>query len=125
MSVVSGGMDGGRLPELIGREKVAFACNVTFRGGYATSRPTLIRRTLTFPDDGTQSDFEGYRFQGAGTFEPFQGGESLMAMIGGSLFELKLNGDSFSVTDLSRSEEHTSELQSHVNLVCRLLLEKK
>src|SRR5690242_21538603 len=25
----------------------------------------------------------------------------------------------------ARSEEHTSELQSHVNLVCRLLLEKK
>src|SRR5260370_19236261 len=28
----------------------------------------------------------------------------------------------FSIT---RSEEHTSELQSHLNLVCRLLLEKK
>src|SRR4051812_1352979 len=27
--------------------------------------------------------------------------------------------------DVVRSEEHTSELQSHVNLVCRLLLEKK
>src|SRR5260370_15532297 len=26
---------------------------------------------------------------------------------------------------ISRSEEHTSELQSHLNLVCRLLLEKK
>src|SRR5690242_21433162 len=26
---------------------------------------------------------------------------------------------------ITRSEEHTSELQSHVNLVCRLLLEKK
>src|SRR5260370_28909421 len=26
---------------------------------------------------------------------------------------------------LYRSEEHTSELQSHLNLVCRLLLEKK
>src|SRR5260370_32724436 len=26
---------------------------------------------------------------------------------------------------LERSEEHTSELQSHLNLVCRLLLEKK
>src|SRR4051812_49827414 len=25
----------------------------------------------------------------------------------------------------ARSEEHTSELQSHVNLVCRLLLDKK
>src|SRR5207237_3906281 len=27
--------------------------------------------------------------------------------------------------DSTRSEEHTSELQSHLNLVCRLLLEKK
>src|SRR5438477_8189122 len=29
------------------------------------------------------------------------------------------------VVPVNRSEEHTSELQSHVNLVCRLLLEKK
>src|SRR5260370_23412099 len=28
-------------------------------------------------------------------------------------------------SDSGRSEEHTSELQSHLNLVCRLLLEKK
>src|SRR4051812_49578399 len=32
--------------------------------------------------------------------------------------------DELGVT-VARSEEHTSELQSHVNLVCRLLLEKK
>src|SRR5260370_20981885 len=30
-----------------------------------------------------------------------------------------------SVLFRERSEEHTSELQSHLNLVCRLLLEKK
>src|SRR5260370_29785494 len=30
-----------------------------------------------------------------------------------------------SVFPRQRSEEHTSELQSHLNLVCRLLLEKK
>src|SRR2546430_5695700 len=29
------------------------------------------------------------------------------------------------LTELKRSEEHTSELQSQSNLVCRLLLEKK
>src|SRR2546427_8554812 len=29
------------------------------------------------------------------------------------------------VADVGRSEEHTSELQSQSNLVCRLLLEKK
>src|SRR5260370_25324508 len=31
----------------------------------------------------------------------------------------------FSTPEDARSEEHTSELQSHLNLVCRLLLEKK
>src|SRR5438132_10549367 len=35
-------------------------------------------------------------------------------------------GEAAAVTEaLRRSEEHTSELQSHSELVCRLLLEKK
>src|SRR5260370_21893501 len=34
-------------------------------------------------------------------------------------------GIGFGAAVLLRSEEHTSELQSHLNLVCRLLLEKK
>src|SRR5260370_7484689 len=34
-------------------------------------------------------------------------------------------GGPASPAPISRSEEHTSELQSHLNLVCRLLLEKK
>src|SRR5260370_32848934 len=38
---------------------------------------------------------------------------------GGELLEV------FRQTSYDRSEEHTSELQSHLNLVCRLLLEKK
>src|SRR5690606_41515454 len=33
--------------------------------------------------------------------------------------------DDFFSSDFLRSEEHTSELQSRENLVCRLLLEKK
>src|SRR5207237_2053236 len=48
----------------------------------------------------------------------------------------KVNGEKFTAFILERtfpgfkpgnerSEEHTSELQSHLNLVCRLLLEKK
>src|SRR5260370_25069408 len=36
-----------------------------------------------------------------------------------------LNWVTFLPTASTRSEEHTSELQSHLNLVCRLLLEKK
>src|SRR2546430_10022028 len=34
-------------------------------------------------------------------------------------------GDAHGYRDRRRSEEHTSELQSQSNLVCRLLLEKK
>src|SRR5260370_20174470 len=36
-----------------------------------------------------------------------------------------LGGGSSDMFMQFRSEEHTSELQSHLNLVCRLLLEKK
>ena len=35
------------------------------------------------------------------------------------------NGVCLTVVDIDRSEEHTSELQSRRNLVCRLLVEKK
>src|SRR5215204_7784779 len=37
--------------------------------------------------------------------------------------QLRISG--VSAGRLTRSEEHTSELQSHSDLVCRLLLEKK
>src|SRR5690242_21939222 len=42
---------------------------------------------------------------------------------GGS--DLEVTNCDLKIVGWSRSEEHTSELQSHVNLVCRLLLEKK
>src|SRR2546429_6704666 len=37
----------------------------------------------------------------------------------------RLEADSLRGHEISRSEEHTSELQSRLHLVCRLLLEKK
>src|SRR5438105_12682273 len=42
-----------------------------------------------------------------------------------SLMALGRSGGSPALPLVSRSEEHTSELQSRVDLVCRLLLEKK
>src|SRR5260370_23553653 len=39
--------------------------------------------------------------------------------------DVHLSANAPSAQPLRRSEEHTSELQSHLNLVCRLLLEKK
>src|SRR5437588_4751170 len=55
---------------------------------------------------------------------------TLFRSLGVVLFELLTGevpfpGESFVVVAMRRSEEHTSELQSHSDLVCRLLLEKK
>src|SRR5260370_15391180 len=50
--------------------------------------------------------------------------EGEIAQIGIHPSTLMVRGQVPSATCL-RSEEHTSELQSHLNLVCRLLLEKK
>src|SRR5438034_5079195 len=41
------------------------------------------------------------------------------------VFDERARGDFAKVENGCRSEEHTSELQSHSDLVCRLLLEKK
>src|SRR5260370_22674669 len=39
--------------------------------------------------------------------------------------QLTTGDEQLAISQNGRSEEHTSELQSHLNLVCRLLLEKK
>src|SRR5205809_3698253 len=42
-----------------------------------------------------------------------------------ALLKLRLDGRPPHLALVARSEEHTSELQSRLHLVCRLLLEKK
>src|SRR5688572_32300278 len=43
----------------------------------------------------------------------------------GHAFSRRVDPETLERVDSPRSEEHTSELQSQSNLVCRLLLEKK
>src|SRR6266446_8459982 len=49
----------------------------------------------------------------------------VLALAGGASAAKPVPGNSFTDFTVARSEEHTSELQSPCNLVCRLLLEKK
>src|SRR2546430_10239428 len=49
-----------------------------------------------------------------------QGSDTAMAQIAAEVLQLPTEAEA-----AARSEEHTSELQSQSNLVCRLLLEKK
>src|SRR2546427_8823571 len=50
---------------------------------------------------------------------------TLLAAEGASLAVASRSPDELEAVARERSEEHTSELQSQSNLVCRLLLEKK
>src|SRR3989475_604972 len=81
------------------------------------------------PDDG--SDASGFNnvelFAPLQPFDKWRPGmtkERLVRELQGR-FEAKFPGVSFNFSQYIRSEEHTSELQSQSNLVCRLLLEKK
>src|SRR2546430_3519011 len=59
-------------------------------------------------------------------FRSFDGEFDFALDEGPGVFHEFLVGKKAVVTNpIARSEEHTSELQSHSNLVCRLLLEKK
>src|SRR5712691_5050280 len=83
-------------------------CGITALHG-----PMLEGRLAKGPDGYDEASFVGLLQNGAGlTLSPdgvgvVRGGEAVGPLFGG------------------RSEEHTSELQSQSNLVCRLLLEKK
>src|SRR5690242_21135283 len=51
--------------------------------------------------------------------------QAIVRAAGGSIRAVLTTAAVAAIGFTPRSEEHTSELQSHVNLVCRLLLEKK
>src|SRR5690242_21322881 len=75
-----------------------------------------------FTEDADYVTFFGLNFPGREAIE-----SSHRALFEGPLKGSKLTGQLGAAAKVRfvRSEEHTSELQAHVNLVCRLLLEKK
>src|SRR5437867_9918455 len=84
---------------------------------------TLFPYTTLFRSNGTTED-ERVR----GGVSAFPNPRRRYACLTGDLLDgpidprIRLRGDR---TAIARSEEHTSELQSPYDLVCRLLLEKK
>src|ERR1039457_1845661 len=86
----------------------------------------LARRTFRHPADRTQGAERGRfeRLAEYGSFlasSPFFFAVCLLVILGWLVGLMLGASDRFEM----RSEEHTSELQSPCNLVCRLLLEKK
>jgi hypothetical protein len=98
---LEGGMDSGRNPSLLERNKVAYAQNVRFRGGYPKNRPGIKKLNLMFrkpvsagstfeqTDTAVQTLFESGKFQGA-TFYSWGFTQVIFVVIGGRFFTIEL-----------------------------------
>src|SRR5690606_40319856 len=88
-------------------------------------RPTLFPYTTLFRSEDDHPERKpnpGMAFRAKEQFPAIIFEKSLMT--GNNLSDMEF-GKAAGMTTVLRSEEHTSELQSRENLVCRLLLEKK
>src|SRR2546423_7505792 len=83
-------------------------------------RSRVVARLCTWPSAVTASSSAMATASVAAALEPTDAGTSARSTGGSGRVP-----STESTTILSRSEEHTSELQSLAYLVCRLLLEKK
>src|SRR5256885_9459232 len=83
-------------------------------------RSTLFPYTTLFRSRGNERQF---RFDASSRSDHDRVPRQQVGDVGrnGFVLTIRLGGEPFK----HRSEEHTSELQSPCNLVCRLLLEKK
>src|SRR5947207_9658026 len=94
-------------------------------------RPTLFPYTTLFRSQGSTADTTlssmatagGKPRNGTPPYYPVAVGADLVAAL--KAIGTQVVSCSFTIPPPPRSEEHTSELQSHSDLVCRLLLEKK
>src|SRR2546427_2291367 len=88
---------------------------------FFSSRRRHTRFDCDWSSDVCSSDLDGVRDEER-PVPPAERAYLLHRLMGAGGGLRMVQGDRF---DGTRSEEHTSELQSQSNLVCRLLLEKK
>jgi hypothetical protein len=59
---LEGGIDSGRSPALIASNKLAFAVNTTFRGGFAKTRPPFVKTRIQWPSGVQSLSFQGLTY---------------------------------------------------------------
>ena len=103
ISSLEGGMDSGRSPSMIGKNQVAYAQNVTFRGGFARTRAGFKRIKLA--SGSATTAMEDAKFQGAHYYQHSNGSGSIIVVAGGNTYKISppTSGAEWSVTDITNS----------------------
>lgn len=92
MTVFPAGMDSGISPELIPKNQLAFASNVTVRGSYVTHRPPFTDVALQFVSPSDQTAFETGLWQGGCWAQPPNSPEGLVCSISGNIWFIEISG---------------------------------
>ncbi len=96
------GMNSGLLPSQLPHDTLAYMTNGTVRGGYAHPRQPNRRLALDYGGDGVlQERVESGRFQGSAFYRADDGTGSLIASIGGRLFQFTPNGKTATVREIT------------------------
>ncbi len=90
-----GGMDANRRPRLIDQNQYSLGINITTRGGFPQTRPSILYRALTFQNDENEEWFKTQIFQGAFNYTYVGASknisvskEVLVCMVGGRLWKI-------------------------------------
>lgn len=116
VSIIRSGMNCGVQPRLLPKDQVAFAINVTFRGGLPKTRPVWRKMALTYAQGTNQTDATEALFQEALFYRAYGPGENcLISSIGGRVFRYVIgSGASATVQDITI----TGDVNNPVNPDC-------
>jgi hypothetical protein len=102
------GIDSGKNPSLIQGNQAANAINVTFRGGYAATRPPWKLRKLNFDSTDTENRFTLGNPQGLSSYQASDT-SYLIASCGGRIFEIDVV-NAFATKDITPDEGNSNQL---------------
>lgn len=98
---VEGGVDGGKAPHLLSRNQIAWAENVTLRGGSPNPRPGFSQINLIGDANTPTGTSESLRFQGIDFYEDTAGKGYFIAHAGGRTFRIDINLAKALVSEIS------------------------
>jgi hypothetical protein len=108
---LEGGMDSGKSPSLIEKNQVFYAQNITFRGGFARTRPGFKRAKIVASAAATL--LKDGKFQGSHYYQHSDGTGSMIVVVAGKVYKVSASGSNWAVTDITNSVSLSATVRVH------------